>query len=585
MKTTSSKNESISFYKSTPTKHFYFTLLLLVLSISSTFSQFSSEILIDNSEHYNRFFVVDVDKDSDKDIIAFVNNSNYNFIWIENLGSGNFSKHIIPTSYDGGPPDIQDMIVLDIEKDGYPDIMFSLKYTINNKQLQRINNYGGGNFSTNFAWLTWTGNFDTPETLITEDINKDGYPDILMSDADIDFSVIYKNVNGNFNFWVGENNDAKDFTCGYFNNDTLLDVAFHSFDGYYTWVYYNNNTSFSKSLFNHSAHFGDMDNYDYDRDGDNDLVIANTTNSGWLQNLNNNGFSNTFSSWIPANKINLDFISNPQYKDIIYSSGGGITWISDSATQTLTTTLLNIITDIKVADFNKDGRKDILACSSGGNNHRLVWFKNMINCSTASSINVSSCNSYTSPSGNYNWTNSGTYNDTIQNNSGCDSIIVINLTINTIDTSVSANIPIFTSNQSNANYQWVDCNNNYSFINGATNQSYTATANGSYAVIITNNGCTDTSLCYQINATDINALENKIINIYPNPTTGLVLINLGDVTSIATITIKNIIGQIVSKETIYNKQTHEIEITGNAGVYFIEISIGSDVETFKLFKN
>lgn len=48
------------------------------------------------------------------------------------------------------------------------------------------------------------------------------------------------------------------------------------------------------------------------------------------------------------------------------------------------------------------------------------------------------CDSYTSPSGMYNWTVSGNYSDTLMNAVGCDSIIVINLTVNqsTFDTIV-----------------------------------------------------------------------------------------------------------------------------------------------------
>lgn len=42
---------------------------------------------------------------------------------------------------------------------------------------------------------------------------------------------------------------------------------------------------------------------------------------------------------------------------------------------------------------------------------------------------VITCNEYLSPSGKFLWTNSGTYSDTLMNASGCDSVIVVSLTV------------------------------------------------------------------------------------------------------------------------------------------------------------
>ena len=49
----------------------------------------------------------------------------------------------------------------------------------------------------------------------------------------------------------------------------------------------------------------------------------------------------------------------------------------------------------------------------------------------------------------------------------------------------------------------------------------TATANGSYAVEVTQNGCVDTSACEQVNNVGINEI-NSSITLHPNPTTGIV---------------------------------------------------------------
>ncbi|MEN9567950.1 MAG: hypothetical protein RLZZ69_3146, partial [Cyanobacteriota bacterium] len=49
-----------------------------------------------------------------------------------------------------------------------------------------------------------------------------------------------------------------------------------------------------------------------------------------------------------------------------------------------------------------------------------------------------------------------------------------------------------TSFANGATYQWLNCDSN-TLIPGATSISYTATANGNYAVIITQDACVDTS--------------------------------------------------------------------------------------------
>ena len=63
-----------------------------------------------------------------------------------------------------------------------------------------------------------------------------------------------------------------------------------------------------------------------------------------------------------------------------------------------------------------------------------------------------------------------------------------------------------TADQNNATYQWIDCDNNNSPISGETNQSYTPTATGSYAVEVSMNGCVDTSSCFLVDYTSIEEL-------------------------------------------------------------------------------
>lgn len=121
-----------------------------------------------------------------------------------------------------------------------------------------------------------------------------------------------------------------------------------------------------------------------------------------------------------------------------------------------------------------------------------------VNNGTTSNLVETSCGPYTSPSGAI-YSLSGNYVDIISNVVGCDSTINITLTINNIDIATSQNGMEITSNQGGATYQWVDCLNGFAPLNGEINQSLIAPNQGEYAVEVTVNGCTDTSDCVVIN--------------------------------------------------------------------------------------
>jgi hypothetical protein len=74
-----------------------------------------------------------------------------------------------------------------------------------------------------------------------------------------------------------------------------------------------------------------------------------------------------------------------------------------------------------------------------------------------------------------------------------------------------------TVNVSGASYQWVDCDNNYAPIAGATNQTFSPTSNGNYAVIVNSGSCPDTSNCETISVIGIEEITYSEIVLYPNP--------------------------------------------------------------------
>lgn len=173
-----------------------------------------------------------------------------------------------------------------------------------------------------------------------------------------------------------------------------------------------------------------------------------------------------------------------------------------------------------------------------------------INTETYSTITPSACDTYVSPSGNYTWTSTGVYTDTIPNFAGCDSILTINLTVNTVDIGTSQTDLILSANATASTYQWLDCNNGYAVLVGETNQTYTVNVNGSYAVELTQNGCVDTSTCIVVENIGLNDFTiNETLLVYPNPSNDGIFTIKFPIENIQEVIILDALGRVVKTST------------------------------------
>ncbi len=246
--------------------------------------------------------------------------------------------------------------------------------------------------------------------------------------------------------------------------------------------------------------------------------------------------------------------------------------------------------------------------------------------STSGIVNISACSSFKSPSKKYTWTKSGTYLDTLvnKNSAGCDSFMTINLTLNpanlvnlvvsgcryyvcpsgkiidqtsvvsdtlkfrsgcdsiiytlniTIykvnkDVSRSMNTLIAQTNNGAAQFQWLDCKQNYSAITGETNKQYTPASNGEYAVMVTENSCRDTSDCvlFEINGNKVLHFSQLIVQ--PNPSRGVFniqTVNALHNVEISLIDLQGKLHKVWNFEKLFKEQL-EAKLPG--GVYFIKV--------------
>lgn len=182
----------------------------------------------------------------------------------------------------------------------------------------------------------------------------------------------------------------------------------------------------------------------------------------------------------------------------------------------------------------------------------------------------------------YSWTNGvtdgvpfmpvvGDYIVTGTDINGCINSDTMTLTTVSVNTTTAV-VGVTIIAPFDASYQWIDCSDN-SLIAGATNQIYTADANGSYAVIITESGCTDTSACEIIASVGINEWDaSENISIAPNPTANDVHIHTGEERA-QRITLLNAAGQVLihivpeSSESTISLRDYP------SGVYFISVSL------------
>lgn len=180
--------------------------------------------------------------------------------------------------------------------------------------------------------------------------------------------------------------------------------------------------------------------------------------------------------------------------------------------------------------------------------------------------------------------NAGSNTEVFQSIDGCDSTVLLDLIVNTVNTSVTQAGEELSANEPGLSYQWVNCPN-YTPINLETEQTFTASEDGGYAVIITENGCTDTSDCFTVSGLGI--IENDFGDafiLYPNPTKGEFSVDLGQKYQTITITISDLSGRKVLSKVYNDNQTLILKLEEPAGIYLVKIESDDKKANIRLVK-
>jgi len=207
--------------------------------------------------------------------------------------------------------------------------------------------------------------------------------------------------------------------------------------------------------------------------------------------------------------------------------------------------------------------------NTGGCDSIISLDLTILQSSTGTDV-VTACGSFEWIDGNTYTSDNSTATFTLTNAQGCDSVVTLNLTVNSVATSVIEADPELYGPPLVDTYQWVDCDNGYAPIFGETANLFTATANGTYAVIVEQNGCTDTSDCFVISSADLVDLEQRNWSLAPNPTESIVTLQF-DQASDAKIEVLNTLGQCITRYEINESEAVQIELGEEPGVYFVRV--------------
>ncbi len=197
-------------------------------------------------------------------------------------------------------------------------------------------------------------------------------------------------------------------------------------------------------------------------------------------------------------------------------------------------------------------------------------------------LNESICAGESYVIGNETFTASGDYMVFLVSVNGCDSLVLLTLSVDEVDNTVTVNENILTATESGASYQWIDCDSGGN-IPGATNQSYEVTVTGNYAVLITDAlDCSATSECVHVVITGIaDVAWSNAITIYPNPADQVISIRNETPETISVLNVINTSGQRIGVYEVDGENPIDISIL-DPGAYLIKLSVGEEIIVRKL---
>ncbi len=495
---------------------------------------------------------------------------------------------LTPVSYFTGNGSVE-LVVADFNGDGKDDLATN-NFLGSDISVLLGDGLGGFSAATNFP----TGN--NPLFLIVSDFNNDGKKDLAAANSGPGtISVFLGNGTGGFSAPINTSGYG-DLTSADFDADGKMDLAIANYTAMSISILLGNGAGgfILSSTIPIGAACSEIINADFNTDGKADLAISSAGTNGINQLfvlLGNGvgGFSVPTGHATPddpAHIISTD-LNNDSKVDLVASCGesnftDSLLVLLGNGTGGFNPPLRFLISTtqgggpIAAADFNNDGIQDIATSMYGGSSLIALVFGS----GNGSFGSPGFYQSGFSPAGIVaaDFNGDGKKDMADADSSPLTVSVMLGTTFSNNGAALVSST-VITANQSGATYQWIDCANGNTPISGETSQTFSATADGSYAVAVTLYGCTVTSPCLSVNWFGIHEFTSSALNIYPNPTSGKIAIEEAyqDVEVFDLVGIKM---QISEKNKIGTKELDISEFP--KGIYFLKIRCRSGLYLEKI---
>lgn len=377
----------------------------------------------------------------------------------------------------------------------------------------------------------------------------------LTSNGDYDAFVVWLDLNGNFI-------DAK--TMGGPGYERPDDFCFDALGNIYITGAHSQQADFDPGIdTNLLPHKGDWDIFTeklsicYPNSGIDSISACDSYT--WINGV-------TYTS---DNNTAIDTLTNVKGCDsivtldltILHASSG-----TDSIVACAPYTWINGVT------YTTSNFTDINILTSNTGCDSVVTLNLTILPSTIGFDSVTTCRPFTWIDGN-TYLTSDSASFTYSNIHGCDSILFLRLNMLQMDLNIIKSGSQFTVvESSNTTYQWLYCDSSYAPISGANSRTYTAVANGNYAVAVTKEGCTDTSSCVNINNVGFKEFQsNSDLGFYPNPTSGSIIITFSGERHLNAKVFDGL-GKLVFEQTGIDQPGTKLQTNLSSGVYLLQLS-------------